>query len=374
MRKGHSVLVIGGGIAGMSAAIALRQAGVAVDLCERDPQWRVYGAGITVTGPTLRAMQRLGILDAVREQGYVADGIDICGADGAPVFSIDTRGEALGDIPSAGGILRPTLHKILSDRLRALQVNLRLGVTPEEIDTDGVQARVLFSNGSRANYDLVVAADGIYSSTRRRLFPHVPAPRYAGQMCWRLMTAKHPAISRRTFFLGGPAKVGLNPVAPDQMYLFYLEAQRQPVWREEGDQHAILAGLLESYGGVLGDIRNGIDRSSQIVCRPLETVFAGESWVFGRVVLIGDAAHATTPQLASGAGMGIEDGLVLAEEVARADDIPCALQHFMSRRYARCRLVVDSSLEISRLERERSSPQAQTQVVQNALAALNAEF
>jgi 2-polyprenyl-6-methoxyphenol hydroxylase-like FAD-dependent oxidoreductase len=374
MRSRRSILVVGGGIAGMSAGIALRQAGFSVDLCERDPQWKVHGAGITITGPTLRAMQRLGILDAVREQGYVGDGIDVCDADGAPMFSIDTRDEALGDIPSAGGILRPTLHSILSDRLLALQPSLMLGVTAETIDTDALHASVRFSNGGRVNYDLVVAADGIYSNTRQQLFPHVEAPRYAGQMCWRLMIARHPAISRRTFFLGGPAKVGLNPVAPDQMYMFYLEASHQPVWREDENQHAILAGLLENYGGVLSAIRNGLDRCSQIVCRPLETVFAGESWISGRVVLIGDAAHATTPQLASGAGMGIEDALVLAEELARADDIPDALQHFMSRRYARCRLVVESSLEISRLERERSPPQAQTRVVEKALAALNAEF
>ena len=115
----------------MSAGIALRQAGFSVDLCERDPQWKVHGAGITITGPTLRAMQRLGILDAVREQGYVGDGIDVCDADGAPMFSIDTRDVALGDIPSAGGILRPTLHSILSDRLLALQPGLMLGVTAE---------------------------------------------------------------------------------------------------------------------------------------------------------------------------------------------------------------------------------------------------
>jgi 2-polyprenyl-6-methoxyphenol hydroxylase-like FAD-dependent oxidoreductase len=374
VRNKRSILVVGGGIAGMSAGIALRGAGFSVDLCERDPQWKVYGAGITITGPTLRAMQRLGILDEVKDQGYVGDGIDICGADGAPLFSVDTRNEALRDIPSAGGILRPTLHKILSDRLRALDPGLMLGVAAETIDTDALRANVRFSNGRRASYDLVVAADGIYSNTRQQLFPHVAPPFYAGQMCWRLMIAKHPAISRRTFFLGGPSKVGLNPVAPDLMYLFCLEARHQPACREEENQHTILAGLLESYGGVLRDIRNGLDSSSQIVCRPLETVFAGASWISGRVVLIGDAAHATTPQLASGAGMGIEDALVLAAELSQVDDIPGALQQFMSRRHARCRRVVESSLAIGRLERERSPPQAQARILEMALAALNAEF
>ena len=374
MADRRKALIIGGGIAGMSAAIALREAGLEVRLCDQDPHWRVYGAGITITGPTLRAMGRLGILNAVLEQGYAADGIDICSAEGRLLFQLDTRSKALGAIPSAGGILRPVLHKIMSERLLALTPTVMLGVTVDSIEWHGDLATVRFSNGASATYDLVVGADGIYSRTRQQMFQDAPVPRYAGQMCWRLMMPRHPDIKRRTFFLGGPAKVGLNPVAPDQMYMFYLEAQAQPVWREEENLHEVLRELMQGYGGVLQEIAEGLTRTSNIICRPLETVLAGESWVFGNAVLIGDAAHATTPQLASGAGMGIEDGLVLGEEIARHDHVPTALQNFMRRRYDRCKLVVDSSLEISRLERERAAPQAQTAIVEKALAALSEEF
>ncbi|WP_064694960.1 FAD-dependent monooxygenase [Rhizobium aegyptiacum] len=374
MAEKRKALIIGGGIAGMSAGIALREAGLAVDLCDQDPHWRVYGAGITITGPTLRAMGRLGILDAVLEHGYTADGIDICFVDGKPLFRIDTRNDALGDIPTAGGILRPTLHRIMSERLLALNPTVMLGVTVDAIEWHGDVAAVRFSNGASSTYDLVVGADGIYSRTRQQMFDDAPVPRYAGQMCWRLMMERHPSIVRRTFFLGGPAKVGLNPVAPDQMYMFYLEAQSEPVWRNEADQYVVLRDLLQSYGGILSEVADGLDARSNIICRPLETVLAGETWLRGNTVLIGDAAHATTPQLASGAGMGIEDGLVLGEEMARQLHVPTALQSFMQRRYARCKLVVDSSLEISRLERERAAPEAQTAVVEKALAALNEEF
>lgn len=370
----RNALIIGGGIAGMSAAISLCEAGLNVHLCDQDPHWRVYGAGITITGPTLRAMGRLGILDAVLERGYAADGIDICSADGKPLFQIDTRSHALGAIPSAGGILRPVLHSIMSQRLLALSPKLMLGVTVEAIDWQGDLAEVRFSNGERALYDLVVGADGIYSRTRQQIFASAPMPRYAGQMCWRLMTKRHPSIMRRTFFLGGPAKVGLNPVAHDQMYMFYLEAAPEPIWREETHLHEVLRALLHDYGGVLKEIAEGLSTASNIICRPLETVLAGETWVRSNTVLIGDAAHATTPQLASGAGMGIEDGLVLGEEMARHAKVSTALESFMRRRYARCKLVVDSSLEISRLERERAAPQEQTAVVEKALAALNEEF
>lgn len=374
MAEARTALVIGGGIAGMSAAIALRNAGWSVDLIDRDPQWRVYGAGITITGPTLRAMGRLGILGQVLSMGYAADGIDICSADGRHMFSIDTRNEALGTMPSAGGILRPTLHKIMSTRLLELEPTVILGVTAEIIRPQGIRTEVELSNGKTSLYDLVVGADGIYSQTRQQLFPTAQQPAYAGQYCWRLMMPRHPDIHRRTFFLGGPAKVGLNPVAPDQMYMFYLEAQAEPVWRNDDELPDLLRSLLGEYGGVLKEVREGIDSTSNIICRPLETVLAGENWLHGNVVLIGDAAHATTPQLASGAGMGIEDGLVLGEEVARHASVDQALKSFMRRRFARCKLVVDSSLEISRLERERSAPHTQTAVVERALAALNEEF
>ncbi|AGB74400.1 MULTISPECIES: FAD-dependent monooxygenase [Rhizobium] len=374
MLKDIKILVLGGGIAGMAASIALRDRGIAVDLCERDPQWKVYGAGITITGPTLRAMGRLGILDEVLEEGYAADGIDICSAQGKHLFTVDTTNEALGGIPSAGGILRPVLHHIMQRRLQKIGVAPLLGVEVESIVSGKTRSQVRFGNGKVAEYDLIVGADGIYSETRTRLFPQTSAPRYAGQLCWRLMTERHPSIGRRTFFLGGRAKVGLNPVSKNQMYMFYLEAQREPLRRDEAGQHQILHDLMEGYGGVLAEVRQALKETSNIICRPLETVFVDGNWSNGNVVLIGDAAHATTPQLASGAGMGIEDGLVLAQEVSKAPDVATALDAFMSRRYGRCKLVVDSSLEISRLEREQAAPEAQTAVVEKALVQLNQEF
>jgi 2-polyprenyl-6-methoxyphenol hydroxylase-like FAD-dependent oxidoreductase len=189
------------------------------------------------------------------------------------------------------------------------------------------------------------------------------------------MLPRHHSVTRRTYFLGGPVKVGLNPVAADRMYMFLLEPQPEPLWRPEDGQHTVLKALLSGYGGVLRDIRDGLDAGADIICRPLETVFLGTDWSRGRAVLIGDAAHATTPQLASGAGMSIEDGLVLAEELAEGgEDVPAALSRFVARRHPRCGLVVHSSLEISRLEREGAPPEAQAGIVQRTLRQLNEAY
>jgi len=109
----RKVLVIGGGIAGMSTAIELRKRGVAVDLVERDPKWRVYGTGISISGPALRAFKTVGVLPDILEQGWCSDGCDLCTPSGSVLTTLPTPRIAGADIPGGGGILRPVLARIL---------------------------------------------------------------------------------------------------------------------------------------------------------------------------------------------------------------------------------------------------------------------
>jgi 2-polyprenyl-6-methoxyphenol hydroxylase-like FAD-dependent oxidoreductase len=370
---GRTALVIGGGIAGMSAALSLSEAGVSVRLIDIDPDWKVYGAGITITGPTLRVMERLGILPAVLEQGYAADGLLACDPDGAVIAEIETSHGSNSGIPGAGGIMRPVLHRLLAARIAEAGIEVRLGLTVAEMG-HGPSRLVRFSDGSEARYDLIVGADGIYSQTRKWLFPELPAPRYVGQICWRLMTERHPAITRRTYYLGGPMKVGMNPVARDRMYMFLLEPQAAATRHRDADLHERLAELMAGYGGVVGELRENLSAQSNIVVRPLETVFCPPPWHKDGVVLIGDAAHATTPQLASGAGMAMEDGVVLGECIAQAATLNAALEAFMQRRFDRCSLVVEKSLALGALEKSGSAPVDQIRVVEAALQELNKPY
>src|SRR6185437_9883958 len=129
---------------------------------------------------------------------------------------------------------------------------------------------------------------------------------------------------------------------------------------------------LDPYGGILGEIRDGLGPASDIVARPLEAFSLPAPWYHDRVILIGDAAHPTTPQLASGAGMAVEDALVLGEELQRQEEVESALAAFMQRRYERCQLVVRNSLEIGRREQAGASVAAQTELVEQSLRALAA--
>lgn len=368
-RQTGRVLIVGAGIAGISAAITLRRNGFAVDLIDINPEWKVAGAGLTITGSTLRAFRQLGVYDEVAAQGYVGEGIRVCGVDGVPIRDVPTPIPPEAGVCGSGGIARPVLHKILSSRMLAGGVQPRLGVAVDQItqDDDGVDA--VFSDGTTGRYDMFIGADGIYSRTRDQIFPNAPGPRYTGQSVWRMFVPRPPEVDRRHYFLGGTAKVGWTPVSAAEMYLFVVERTPQRI-REPRELPAGLAALLEPYGGYVRQIRESINEDTEIRYRPLESFYLPSPWYRGRVILIGDSAHPTTPQLASGAGLAVEDALVLAEELAAHGSVAASFAAFTARREERCRLVVESSIEIGRLEQQQAPPQAQTAVVESALARL----
>src|SRR5437868_10324755 len=164
----QSALVVGGGFSGMSAAIELCKRGIAVDLVEIDPHWRNYGAGISIGGPTLRAFRTLGILERFLDEGYACDGLDIFSPEGVLLTQVPTPRIAGDEVPGSGAVMRPVLAKILADATRASGTDVRLGCTLSALEQDADGVTVDFSDGSRRRYDLLIGADGLYSSLRER--------------------------------------------------------------------------------------------------------------------------------------------------------------------------------------------------------------
>jgi len=369
------VLVIGGGIAGMTAATCLRRQGLEVDLVEIDPAWKVYGAGITITSPTLRALHRLGVLDEVKRRGATWDDGVLLTPDGRELGAVRWPSFAAGE-PSSGGIMRSELHGILSRMTREAGVHVRLGVTTDAMEDGAEGVDVRFTDGSVGHYQLVVAADGVASAVRGRLFPDVAGPAYTGQAVYRIVVATPPGVSCGRFIPNGDRMIGCSLVSATHMYCFVLIPMPGDPRVAVADQPAHLHRAMEGFGdfvpGVRAQVLNSPVRET-INYRPLAAMILPKPWYRGHVVLVGDAAHATTPHLASGAGMAIESGLVLAEEVARGGTVGEILQRYTDRRYDRCRTVVENSVRLGQMELRGESPLEHNRVADATIAELVSE-
>lgn len=368
------ILIVGGGIGGMSAAIRFAETGHAVELIDIDPEWRVYGAGITITGPTLRAYRRLGLLDEIKRDGAITNGVRFFRYDGAFLQELDEPAIEEG-LPATGGIMRPVLHRIMQRRVQALDVAVRLGLTVDQLKQDADGVAVTFSDGTAGCYDLVVGADGIASRVRQLAFPDGVEPVETGQGCWRISMRRPPGFDRGEFYLGHDHPAGITACGPDAIYMWMLTPHTPGDWIDETVAHQRLREQIADFGGTVGWIRDTMTEDAWVNYRPLSAMIQPEPWAKGRIVLLGDAAHATTPHLASGAGMAVEDALVLAEEIGiPGRDVEDSLVAYSARRYPRCRLVVESSLAIGRLQLEGGSPERHGEILGEALHALAEEY
>ena len=367
------ILIVGGGIGGMSAAIALASDGQAVTLIDLDPEWRVYGAGITITGPTLRAYKRLGLLAQIEAQGAITNGARIYRYDGTFLQELDEPILEEG-VPATGGIMRPVLHRIMQARVAALDVEVRLGVTVDALTQRASGVDVQFSDGGEARYDVVVGADGIASRVRALAFPDAPGPVETGQACWRVSMRRPPGFDRGEFYLGGRSPAGITACSPDDIYMWMLTRHEPGSWMADEGIHDRLREELASFGGTVGWIRDTMTDRDWINYRPLAALLQPEPWATRRIVLLGDAAHATTPHLASGAGMAVEDGLVLAEELKADRPVEGSLLAYSARRYPRCRDVVETSVAVGKRQLEGGSAEEVGQLIGGALHRLAEDY
>lgn len=366
------VLIVGGGIGGMSTAMTLRKQGIAVDLVEIDPDWRVYGAGLSISGPTLRALQRLGVLDEVAKLGYLHEGFELYDVENRCIAVTPSPRLPDSEVYGSAAIMRPVLKDILSKHTLEAGVAVRLGVTFSSLVQSADHVEVSFTDGSSGRYDLVVGADGLMSKVRAALFPDAPAPAYTGQGCWRAVFRRPPDIIRMRLFIGTPYKVGVNPVSHDEMYMFLLENRTAKQWIAEEQLHLGMKQILYNCGGVLRELGESLNEHSRIMFRPLESLLMPKPWNRGRVLLIGDAVHATTPHLASGAGLALEDALVLAEELRAPRTVEASLRAFTDRRFERSRLVIENSIRLGDIEQGAGTLDEHRQVMSDSIQALTA--
>jgi 2-polyprenyl-6-methoxyphenol hydroxylase-like FAD-dependent oxidoreductase len=352
------VLVVGGGIGGLSTTIALRQAGFDVDLVEKNPAWDVYGVGIIQPGNALRALNELGLAREAVAQGHPMYGDATWTGDGQTKLADHDWPPLVDGLPPGNGITRPRLHRIFQSHTVASGADVRAGVTFSSLRDEGDRVEVRFTDGDTRAYDLVVGADGLYSQVRETVFGAHLKANYTGQVCWRYNLPRIDGLDKIWVYIGETGTAGFVPLAPDLMYMLTIEKPPEgaPIRLEQQGIAAIYRERLAQFGGPVAEHRELLVDDDAVVYRPVENVLVPPPWYRGRVVLIGDAAHATSPHCGQGAAQAIEDAIVLTQELSRDQPLEAALQTYMQRRYDRCRMIVEGSETIGRWEQDHSLP------------------
>lgn len=352
------VLIVGAGLSGMTLATALARAGIPADLVEIHPRWDVLGVGISVQGPTLRALKAIGAIDACVRGGFGYSQVVNCDADGKVEGVVDLPRLNGPAYPSCVGIMRPALHQILADAMEAAGATVRFGTTVRSLQQSPGGVTVNFSGGDSAEYALVVGADGAASAMRALVFGTEPRQAYTGQAVWRAMVPRPKEVGARHAYYGPRHKAGFNPVSQEEMYIYLVQNVSGNPRLEPERWPGVMRELLADFGGHIGALRETITDPARIVYRPVTTLLLPAPWHRGRVVVIGDAAHTAPPQLASGASIAIEDSIVLAELLASGAPLGQALAQFMARRFERCRMVVENSCRLGEWEKTPDAPGA----------------
>lgn len=343
----RTVLVVGAGLAGLSAAIALAKRGAQVTVATLDGG--NDGTSITITNRAVDAVEALGVLDQCLAHGLYPSGpqsifsamMDSAGnplAVPPPPPRPDTR------LPGWIAIYRPDLGRILTHAAEAAGVTIRTGVTFSSLIDRGTHVDVALTDGTTGQFDLVVGADGSHSAVRGVIHPGLE-PNYSGTMSFRILLENGPE-GVAGFYSTPPGGYGqLATVRLPGNRLYLAAGKRMDNRRlDQPEALALLDEVLAPYTAPLVQgIRMRLGDPPHVYARPFEYLIVPAPWHRGRITIIGDAAHATTPNLASGGSIALEDGVVLAEELAKGESMAEGLDAFTQRRHARCAMVVETS-------------------------------
>jgi 2-polyprenyl-6-methoxyphenol hydroxylase-like FAD-dependent oxidoreductase len=367
----NRVLIVGGGPAGMSAAIALAQLGIDCSVVELTSDWRPAGVGIGLQSPPLRAAKALGLFDEIIRAARPHLEIALCAADGQELSLIPQINVNGPDDPPFVNMSRIALHELMATALDHHRVPVRLGTTVDALDEHEDGVRVALTDGTVADFDLVVGADGVHSKVRDMVLPGAPSAQLAGQAIWRLAGRCPEGLNRYTIMIAGPHRIGLVPLPGNDLYLWMLDSTLGPERPPRDQLLALFQQRMAAYGGFAPAVAEQATDATQLDFRALRWLLVPPPWHAGRVVLIGDAVHTTTPHMAFGAGLAIEDAVVLGELVRDGvppEDLGAQLA---ARRFERCRVVVEGSLQLSKWEQQPGPPNPEApQLIGTAMAKL----
>ncbi|MFN8355058.1 MAG: FAD-dependent monooxygenase [Spirosomataceae bacterium] len=335
------ILVVGAGIGGQSVAIGLKKAGFEVDVVEIHKEFNVYGVGIIQQANALRALDAIGVADEAMRRGSPYGKVKLCLPHGVQIGEAGTP--PIGRFPSHNGISRRILHDVLFEEAQKVGLKYRMGVTIETIDNQPDIVNVTFSDGTSGSYDIVIAADGVNSKVRKLIFGEFKST-YVGLSVWRYAFKRPANLDTGYIFFNKKHKLGVIPMTADSCYIFLNSAEGDNPMIPEGQLVDKLKAYMSAYPiPMVQELIPQVTDAKLVNYRTLETLKMPAPWYKNRVVVLGDAAHTTIPQLGSGAALAIEDAVVLIEELQKEGSVEEIFERYMKRRYDRCKMVVEVS-------------------------------
>jgi FAD-dependent urate hydroxylase len=321
------ILIVGAGIAGLAAARALGRAGFAPELVEREAAWDHAGTGLYLPANGARALRALGLEEAVVARAAPIGSQRLLDHRGRLLAEVDVR-RLWGEVGPCLALPRADLHAVL----RA-GVPLRRGRAVRSLERPDGPVAVAFDDGGEGEYDLVVGADGLRSAVRRlAVDPRPPVP--VGQDSWRFLAPCPPEVTTWTVLLGRGASFLAVPVGRGLVYCYADVASDAAGGGLDGDPVGRLRRRFAGFAAPVPGLLDQVGDPERVHVGPIEQV-AEQRWGRGAVVLVGDAAHGMSPNMAQGASLALEDALVLAACLRAAGTVGDALAAFVARRSRR---------------------------------------
>jgi 2-polyprenyl-6-methoxyphenol hydroxylase-like FAD-dependent oxidoreductase len=334
MEARPTIIIVGAGIGGLTAAIALRQAGFDVEVYERTAELKEIGAGIGLAPNATRALKHLGLMQQVIDRGTIIEAI----------VTYNSRGKMLGrtptnllEVPSVC-LHRADLQQVLLSALPAKCV--RLGEEFVELKKAGTGVRAHFASGRTASGYALIGADGLRSRVRAQLV-NDGAPVYRGYQCWRGVCSR-PASEVLTETCGLGIRVGIVPIGFRGTAWWCCANEPEATKEDPGDVKSKLLTWIGNWHQPIPEVLGATEpkaiiKTSVLDRRPVRT------WSKGCCTLLGDAAHPMTPNMGQGGCMAIEDGFVLARCLSASPDAETALKRYERLRYSRTAAMVKVS-------------------------------
>lgn len=343
--KEYKIAIIGAGIAGLTAAIMLEQQGYQTAIFEASPAVRGIGAGLGLASNGIKAFNYLGLDKEVMAISNPLTGFTINDAQRKSIFSIDTDRIKRHFKADNYAVDRGNLHQLLSKKIVPSKIHPLKKLTHLESKSDHVIVR--FSDKTEEWFHFVIGADGVHSQVRQNLIPE-SIPRYTGYWCWRGIvnhSLKNPHQTEAVWAKKG--RFGYTPLSKNKVYWF--SCINAP--KKSNIPQYELPELKENFKNYYPLVSHLLDKShnDQLIRGPILDIDPITQYHFNRVLLIGDAAHAATPNMGQGACLAIEDVAVLQDELQQGHTLQKASKNFESRRLNRTHYIMKNSRKAGKI-------------------------